>query len=110
MNAISLTLVIRKLTLNTIYMYIYIYIALESWKNYDLALAMLKSYKRDEFKSLGPLSESVSEPPVFACRSCRLPNYKHLLALANEDGKIGIQDTSSTRKESTSSNINCKYR
>lgn len=93
--------------MNTIYMYIYI--ALESWKNYDLALAMLKSYKRDEFKSLGPLSESVGEPPVFACRSCRLPNYKHLLALANEDGKIGIQDTSSTRKESTSSNINCKY-
>lgn len=96
-----------KLTLSLEFIY-FIHFVLETWKNYDLALAMLKCYKRDEFKSLGPMYESVGEPPVFACRSCRLPNHKHLLALANEDGKIGIQDISSKRNQLSSSSINCK--
>lgn len=66
---------------------------------------MLKSLRADEYRSL-TLSETptVGEPPVFACRFCRVPGYENILALANEDGKIGIQDTASMSKNK----ITCK--
>ncbi|EFN76938.1 protein lethal(2)denticleless isoform X2 [Harpegnathos saltator] len=34
-----------------------------------------------------------SEPPVFACRFCTKPGYEEVLGLANEDGRIALQDT-----------------
>ncbi|KAG7197445.1 hypothetical protein KM043_013296 [Ampulex compressa] len=33
------------------------------------------------------------EPPVFACRFCTTQGYEQILALANEDGKIALQNT-----------------
>uniref|UniRef100_A0A1B6MI94 Uncharacterized protein n=1 Tax=Graphocephala atropunctata TaxID=36148 RepID=A0A1B6MI94_9HEMI len=78
-----------------------------SRKCYDLAIKMLKSYKWDEFKSLSPVQDSVGESPVFACRFCRIQGHEHLLALANEDGKIGIQDTKSASKDSCVNKITC---
>ncbi|KAG8311217.1 hypothetical protein J6590_047790 [Homalodisca vitripennis] len=68
---------------------------------------MLKSYKWDEFRSLSSAQDTVGEPPVFACRFCKIPGFEHLLALANEDGKIGIQDTKSEYKERSVDNITC---
>ncbi|XP_046664736.1 protein lethal(2)denticleless [Homalodisca vitripennis] len=78
-----------------------------SAKRYDLAIKMLKSYKWDEFRSLSSAQDTVGEPPVFACRFCKIPGFEHLLALANEDGKIGIQDTKSEYKERSVDNITC---
>lgn len=33
------------------------------------------------------------EPPIFSAKFCNHDNYRHILAIANEDGKIAIQDT-----------------
>lgn len=31
------------------------------------------------------------DPPIFACRFSEAPGYEHILALANEDGRVAIQ-------------------
>lgn len=31
------------------------------------------------------------DPPIFACRFSEAPGYQHVLALANEDGRVAIQ-------------------
>lgn len=37
------------------------------------------------------------EPPVFTCRFSSTAGYEQVIALANEDGKIALQDT--TRRQ-----------
>lgn len=32
-------------------------------------------------------------PPIFACRFAEASGYEHILALANEDGRVAIQVT-----------------
>ncbi|KAK3923285.1 Protein lethal(2)denticleless [Frankliniella fusca] len=67
-----------------------------AWWDYNIALRRLKCHDYDEFKGILPSTEGPDfnpEPPVFACTFCSTPNNEHLLALANEDGKISIQDT-----------------
>lgn len=39
------------------------------------------------------------EPPIFSAKFCNLENYKHILAIANEDGKIAIQDTNKRNEQ-----------
>ena len=53
----------------------------------------------DEYPAIGPdLSAPAStinpEPPTYCLRFCPVPGYHHLLGLANEDGRVAIQDTS----------------
>ena len=53
----------------------------------------------DEYPAIGPdLSAPAStinpEPPTYCLRFCPVPRYHHLLGLANEDGRVAIQDTS----------------
>ena len=53
----------------------------------------------DEYPAIGPdLSAPAStinpEPPTYCLRFCPVPGYDHLLGLANEDGRVAIQDTS----------------
>lgn len=31
------------------------------------------------------------DPPIFACRFSEAPGYDHIVALANEDGRVAIQ-------------------
>ncbi|XP_066599319.1 protein lethal(2)denticleless isoform X2 [Prorops nasuta] len=71
--------------------------------DYDIALYRLKCYSCDVFRGITPNTNALDynpEPPVFACRFCPTTGYEHILALANEDGKIALQNTV-TRKESS---------
>ena len=66
------------------------------WQDYNIALRRLKCHDYDEYLGILPSTEGPDfnpEPPVFACSFCTTPNHEHLLALANEDGKIAVQDT-----------------
>ncbi|XP_013149045.1 PREDICTED: protein lethal(2)denticleless-like [Papilio polytes] len=62
--------------------------------NYDNILKRL--VVSDEESFYGALS-SEQDPPIFACRFAEAAGYEHILALANEDGRVVIQDTSSRR-------------
>lgn len=44
----------------------------------------------DEESFYGALS-SEQDPPIFACRFAEAAGYEHILALANEDGRVVIQ-------------------
>ena len=33
------------------------------------------------------------EPPIFSAKFANCKNYRHIIALANEDGKVALQDT-----------------
>ena len=53
----------------------------------------------DEYPAIGPdLSQPANqinpEPPTYCLRFCPVPGHHNLLALANEDGRVAIQDTS----------------
>ncbi|XP_050575282.1 protein lethal(2)denticleless [Bombus affinis] len=64
--------------------------------DYDVALYRLKCYKDDVYKGITPNTDALDfnpEPPVFACRFCTTKGYEQIIALANEDGKIALQDT-----------------
>lgn len=64
--------------------------------DYDIALYRLKCYCDDVYRGITPNVNAPDynpEPPVFACRFCTTPGYEEVLALANEDGKIALQDT-----------------
>jgi denticleless len=50
----------------------------------------------DDWRGITPSPHSANsnpEPPIFASKFSKTNNYKHILAIANEDGKIAIQDT-----------------
>jgi len=79
--------------------------------SYDLAIKRLKCYDCDEFCGIYPYNYGQSynsESPVFACQFCCKANYQHLLALANEDGMIAIQDTRLKNKRHGSGEINAE--
>lgn len=67
-----------------------------TWPDYSIALRRLKCHDYDEFRGMLPSTEGPDfnpEPPVFACTFCTTSRNEHLLALANEDGKIALQNT-----------------
>lgn len=66
-------------------------------RDYDIALYRLKCYQTDVYRGITPNTNALDfnpEPPVFACRFCTTEGYQQIIALANEDGKIALQDTS----------------
>ncbi|XP_011309380.1 protein lethal(2)denticleless [Fopius arisanus] len=70
-------------------------VGFESIRDYDLALFRLKCHQDDIYRGITPNTDAPDfnpEPPVFACRFCPNPGYEQILALANEDGKIALQD------------------
>lgn len=72
---------------------------------YNFAIERLRCYDCDDFCGIYPNIYGQSynpESPVLACQFCCKANYQHWLALANEDGMIGIQDTSLKSKRSKS--------
>ncbi|XP_011499985.1 PREDICTED: protein lethal(2)denticleless-like [Ceratosolen solmsi marchali] len=74
---------------------------LNSIKDYDIALLRLKCYYEDVYKGIEPNTNAPDfnpEPPVFACRFSLAPGYEEVIALANEDGKIALQDTTIKQK------------
>ncbi|XP_025265916.1 protein lethal(2)denticleless isoform X1 [Camponotus floridanus] len=73
-----------------------------SMHDYDIALYRLKCYHNDVYRGITPNVNAPDynpEPPVFACRFCTTPGYEQVLALANEDGKIALQDIKINNKE-----------
>ena len=79
----------KRISLNNVFVVGLIY-------DYDVALYRLKCYQDDVYRGITPSTNAPDynpEPPVFACRFCTTPGYEEVLALANEDGKIALQDT-----------------
>ncbi|KPJ06822.1 hypothetical protein RR48_11321 [Papilio machaon] len=72
--------------------------------NYDNILKRLVVNYEESF--YGALSAE-QDPPIFACRFAEAGGYEHILALANEDGRVVIQDTSSTRAASCLDGFQC---
>ena len=67
-----------------------------SIRDYDVGLCRLKCYQDDVYRGITPNTDALDfnpEPPVFACRFCITQGYEQIIALANEDGKIALQDT-----------------
>ncbi|XP_076297342.1 WD40 domain-containing protein denticleless [Lasioglossum baleicum] len=67
-----------------------------SIRDYDIALYRLKCYQNDVYRGITPNANEIDynpESPVFACRFCTTEGYEEILALANEDGEIAIQNT-----------------
>ncbi|XP_076673566.1 WD40 domain-containing protein denticleless [Andrena cerasifolii] len=67
-----------------------------SIRDYDVGLCRLKCYQDDVYRGITPNTDALDfnpEPPVFACRFCTTQGYEQIIALANEDGKIAMQDT-----------------
>ncbi|CAH0406758.1 unnamed protein product [Chilo suppressalis] len=64
--------------------------------NYDNVLKRLVVNSEESFYGLqsSALAAFDQDPPIFACRFSEAPGYEHILALANEDGRVAIQDTS----------------
>lgn len=67
---------------------------LDSRLNYDNVLKRLAVHSEESYYGLqnGPLAGNFEQdPPIFACRFSEAPGFEHILALANEDGRVAIQ-------------------
>lgn len=63
-------------------------------------MSRLRSHISDSWKGITPSESGADynpEPPIFSAKFCSLSNYRNILAIANEDGKIAIQDTDKKR-------------
>lgn len=62
----------------------------------DFVLKRLCVKQEDSWKGIIPStvnSDYNPEPPILAAKFANHENHKHILAIANEDGKIALQDT-----------------
>ncbi|KAJ8730478.1 hypothetical protein PYW08_001891 [Mythimna loreyi] len=78
--------------------------------NYDNILKRLVVDSEESFYGLQNANIAASfdqDPPIFACRFSEAPGYEHVLALANEDGRVAIQDTTNITTASTLEGFQC---
>lgn len=78
--------------------------------NYDNVLKRLIVNNEESFYGLQNSNIAASfdqDPPIFACRFSEAPGYEHILALANEDGRVAIQDTTSLTTASSLEGFQC---
>ncbi|CAH0581678.1 unnamed protein product [Chrysodeixis includens] len=78
--------------------------------NYDNILKRLLVDSEESYYGLQNANIPPSfdqDPPIFACRFSEAPGYEHILALANEDGRVAIQDTSTVTTASTLEGFQC---
>ncbi|KAF9418392.1 hypothetical protein HW555_004822 [Spodoptera exigua] len=78
--------------------------------NYDNILKRLVVDSEESFYGLQNANIAANfdqDPPIFACRFSEAPGYEHILALANEDGRVAIQDTSTIMSASTLEGFQC---
>uniref|UniRef100_A0A182MP64 Uncharacterized protein n=1 Tax=Anopheles culicifacies TaxID=139723 RepID=A0A182MP64_9DIPT len=69
---------------------------------YDAALCRLLVRERDSWKGITPSTFSADynpSPPILAAKFSKCRGQEHILAIANEDGKIALQDTNLTNQE-----------
>ncbi|XP_017472349.1 PREDICTED: protein lethal(2)denticleless [Rhagoletis zephyria] len=82
---------------------------------YDFALRRLCVAKEDSWRGILPSNYSSDynpEPPIFAAKFANCDNFRHILAIANEDGKIALQDTTKRNEEPEERALNapqCHY-
>ncbi|XP_030369161.1 protein lethal(2)denticleless [Scaptodrosophila lebanonensis] len=71
-------------------------------RTYDFALRRLCVSKEDSWRGIAPANYSPDfnpEPPIFSAKFANCDGYRHILAIANEDGKIALQDTTLRNQE-----------
>uniref|UniRef100_A0A182NJW6 Peptidase S1 domain-containing protein n=1 Tax=Anopheles dirus TaxID=7168 RepID=A0A182NJW6_9DIPT len=69
---------------------------------YDAPLCRLQVHERDSWKGITPSTFSADynpSPPILAAKFAKCRSKQHILAIANEDGKIALQDTNLTNRE-----------
>ncbi|XP_050325833.1 protein lethal(2)denticleless [Bactrocera neohumeralis] len=82
---------------------------------YDFALRRLCVAKEDSWRGILPSNYSSDynpEPPIFSAKFSKCNNFRHILAIANEDGKIALQDTTKKNEEPEERSLNapqCHY-
>lgn len=60
-------------------------------RNYDTAIMRLCVAATDNWRGIAPSVEGVDfnpEPPIFTAKFAKCQNHEHMLAIANEDGKV----------------------
>jgi denticleless len=67
------------------------------WKCYDDIIKRLRCPKEEEYTQLLPSEDVICDTPIFACKFAQQKGNETFLALANEDGKLAIHDT--TKKQ-----------
>jgi len=63
----------------------------------SLLVEPLQCHADDDYFGIGPDPQSVQfnpDPPTYAMKFCPVPGSTHVLGLANEDGRLALQDTS----------------
>ncbi|XP_035786857.1 protein lethal(2)denticleless-like [Anopheles albimanus] len=69
---------------------------------YDAALLRLLVRERDSWKGITPSTFTADfnpSPPILAAKFAKCTGYEHVLAIANEDGKLAIQNTNEGNEE-----------
>ena len=64
--------------------------------NYDIALGRLKCRNHDVYRCMhlsATEETSAVNPPIFACSFSSTPGFTRVIAIANEEGQIAIQNT-----------------
>lgn len=70
--------------------------------DYDYVLGRLRVRREDCWRGIVPssyVSDYNPEPPIFSAKFAECNQYRHILAIANEDGKIALQDTTTRNYE-----------
>uniref|UniRef100_A0AAG5DFV4 WD repeat-containing protein 55 homolog n=1 Tax=Anopheles atroparvus TaxID=41427 RepID=A0AAG5DFV4_ANOAO len=71
-------------------------------QQYDASLLRLHVHERDSWKGITPSTFNADynpSPPILAAKFAKCIGQEHILAIANEDGKIAVQDTNLTNDE-----------
>ncbi|XP_055528288.1 protein lethal(2)denticleless [Wyeomyia smithii] len=73
-----------------------------SLTSYDSVLTRLAVHEQDSWKGISPsvlTADFNPAPPILAAKFSKCEGNEHILAIANEDGKVAIQDTNLPNKE-----------
>ncbi|KAL4710629.1 hypothetical protein ACJJTC_003265 [Scirpophaga incertulas] len=80
--------------------------------NYDIILKRLVVSGEESFYGLQSSAQVATfdqDPPIFACRFSEAPGYEHILALANENGRVAIQDISTEVSANNIQGFQCHH-
>ncbi|XP_055312399.1 protein lethal(2)denticleless [Sitodiplosis mosellana] len=67
----------------------------QRWQ-YDNVLSRLSAHKHDCWRGIAPSEVHIDynpTPPIFAAKFANCSNHRNIIAIANEDGKVAIQNT-----------------
>lgn len=83
-----------------------------TWRSYDNVLNRLRCTKSDEYKQILPSDsgdDDAVDTPIFACKFAQKQGYEHLLALANEDGRVAIHNTNTKERFGQKAHFNAIF-